>query len=77
VVRALRKSIEAIGRLTKSNLAEVGGEREASDSEEDSSEVSSLDSAGRPEIPLWGTGSAMGEGMRLNESDQNDGGRCG
>jgi hypothetical protein len=76
VVRALRKSIEAIGRLTRSDLAGVGRDREASDSDsEESSEESSLDSAGWPEIPLEGAGSAMGEGMRLNESDQNDGGR--
>jgi hypothetical protein len=77
VVRALRKSIEASGRLT-SVLAGIGGDSEgAEDSEdEDSSEVSSSDSVGWPEIPLEGVGSAIGEGMRLNESDQNDDGRC-
>jgi hypothetical protein len=78
VVRALRKSIEASCGLTKSDLARVGGDsEETSDSEEeDSSEVSSSDSVGWPEIPLEGTGGAVGEGMGLNESDQNDDGRC-
>jgi hypothetical protein len=27
-------------------------------------------------MPLEGTGGAVGEGMGLNESDQNDDGRC-
>jgi len=64
--------------LTKSDLRGAGGNSEGvSDSEEeDSSEVSSSDSVGRPEIPLDGAGIAVGEGMRLNESDQNDDGRC-
>lgn len=78
VVKALRKSIEGSCGLAKSNLAGVGGESEgASDSEEDdSSEVSSSDSVGWAEIPLEVTGGAVGEGMGLNESDQNEDGRC-
>jgi hypothetical protein len=80
VVRALRKSIEGSRGLTKSDLAGVGGDSEASDSEEeDSSDVSSSsDSVGWPEIPLEGIGGAVGEGigLGLNESDQNDDGRC-
>jgi hypothetical protein len=77
VVKVLKKSIEGRGRLTKSNLAGVGGDSEgASDSsEEDSSEVSSSDSVGWSGIPLEGTASGVGEGMGLSESDQNDGGR--
>ena len=77
VVKVLKKSIEGRGRLTKSNLAGAGGDSEgASDSsEEDSSEVSSSDSVGWSVIPLEGTASGVGEGMGLNESDQNDGGR--
>jgi hypothetical protein len=78
VVRALRKSIGGSCGLTKSDLAGVGGDsEEASDSEEeDSSDVSSSNSVGWPEIPLEGTGGAIGEGMGLNESDQKDDGRC-
>lgn len=78
VVRVLRKSIEGSFGLTKSDLARVGGDNEeASDSEEeDSSEVSSSDSVGWPEISPEGTGGAVGDGMGLIESDQNDEGRC-
>ena len=78
VVSPLRKSTEASGRLTTSDLAGVGGvSEEASDSEEeDSSEESSSDSVGCPGIALGGAGSAVGEGMRFNESDQKDEGRC-
>lgn len=78
VVRVLRKSIEGSCGFTKSDLAGVEGDsEEASDSEEeDSSEVSSSDSVGWPDIPREGTGGAVGEGMGLSESDQNDDGRC-
>lgn len=79
VVRVLRKSIEGIGRLTNSILAGIGGDNEgASDSsDEDSSEVSSSDSVAWSGIPVEGAAAGVGEGMGLNESDQNDGGRCG
>jgi hypothetical protein len=79
VVRALRKSIEGSRGLSKSDLTRVRRDSEgASDSEEeeDSSEVSSSDSVGGPEIPLEGTGGAVGDGTGLNESDQNEDGRC-
>lgn len=80
VVEALRKSMGESCGSTKDliGLAGVGGDNEgASDSEEeDSSEVSSSDSVGWPEIPLEGTGGGVGDGMGLNESDQNDEGRC-
>lgn len=76
-MKVLRKSIEGSCGLAKSDLAGVGGDSEASDSEEDdSSEVSSSDSVGWAEIPLEVTGGAVGEGMGLNESDQNEDGRC-
>jgi len=73
VVKALRKSMDVSEGLTKSDLA--GSETSDSEEEEDSSEVSSSDSVGWPEMPL-GVGSTAGEGMRLNESDKNDDGCC-
>jgi hypothetical protein len=73
IVRAQRKSIGENKRLPESRLRGAGA---ASDSEdEDSSEVSSSDSAGCPEVILEGVGGASGDGTELKESDRNDGGR--
>lgn len=80
VVKVLRNSIEGIGRLTKSKLAGVGGDSEGTSdsSDEDSSEVSSSsDSVAWSGAPLETAVAGVGEGTGLNESDQNDGGRCG
>jgi hypothetical protein len=78
IVRAVRKSIGEKRRLAESRLrgAEGGCDEGASDSDdEESSEVSSSESAGCTGMILEGVGAAAGEGTELNESDKYDGGR--
>jgi hypothetical protein len=72
VVRALRKSTGESWRLPVSRRRGAGGRwKGPSDSEEESSEVSSSDSAsGSDVIILEGVGGAGGKGTALNESDK-------